>query len=115
MTNVLVVIPEEIERDRLARELAGADFRVYACGRFEEARDAIDRLQPDVLVTNLRLNEYNGLSLVMRANERCPEAKKVICTPFDDPVHRREAVMYGAAFLHAEQPSHYALISAFAD
>jgi DNA-binding NtrC family response regulator len=96
---VLVVMPEEAARERMASDLASADCVVYACARFEEARDALDRVQPDVLVTNMRLQEYNGLSLVLRAADRCPSAKKFVCDPDGDPVLRRDADAFGATLL----------------
>jgi DNA-binding NarL/FixJ family response regulator len=115
VTEVLVVMTEEVARDGFARELAKADCRVFACSTFEEGREALDRgVRPDVLVTNLRLKEYNGLSLVIRANERCPSARKIVCTEFDDPVLRREAMIHGATFVYSEETSPEALMSAFA-
>jgi len=99
VAKILIVTPDSETREQLACEFALDDNQVFACSRFEEAREAIDRVQPDVLVTNLRLQEYNGLSLVMRANERCPAAKKIVYTGHHDPVLRREAVLHGASYV----------------
>ena len=96
---VLVVMPEEADRERMASDLATADCVVFACAKFEEAREALDHVQPDVLVTNMRLHEYNGLSLVLRAKDRCPGAKRIVCDPDADPVLRRDADAFGATLL----------------
>jgi DNA-binding NtrC family response regulator len=98
-TLALIVIGESDVRERVARELAGADCLVYACSRFEQGRDVLDRLRPDILVADVRLEEYNGLSLVLRANAHCPQTTKIIYTRHDDPVLRREAQRNGAAFV----------------
>jgi DNA-binding NtrC family response regulator len=98
-TLALIVIGESDIRERVARELAGADCIVYACSRFEQGRDVLDRLRPDILVADVRLQEYNGLSLVLRANAQCPRTAKIIYTSHDDPVLRREAHRNGAAFV----------------
>jgi hypothetical protein len=94
-----VVMPEEADRERMASELATADCVVFACSKFEEAREALDHVQPDVLFTNMRLHEYNGLSLVLRAADRCPGAKRIVCDPDADPVLRRDADAFGATLL----------------
>ena len=98
-TLALIVIGESEVRERVARELARADCLVYACSRFEQGRDVLDRLRPDILVADVRLAEYNGLSLVLRANARCPRTTTIIYTRHDDPVLRREAHRNGAAFV----------------
>jgi CheY-like chemotaxis protein len=102
---VLVVMPEEADRERMASDLATADCVVFACSRFEEAREALDQVQPDVLFTNMRLREYNGLSLVLRAADRCPAAN-------DDPVLRRDADAFGATMLSS--PTSESLLAALA-
>jgi DNA-binding NtrC family response regulator len=109
---VLVVMPEEADRERMASDLATADCVVFACSRFEEAREAIDQVQPDVLFTNMRLREYNGLSLVLRAADRCPSAKSIVCDPDDDPVLRRDADAFGATMLSS--PTSESLLAALA-
>jgi DNA-binding NtrC family response regulator len=95
----LIVIDESEVRERVARELARADCLVYACSRFEQGRDVLDRMRPDILIAGVRLQEYNGLSLVLRANAHCPRTTTIIYTSHDDPVLRREAHRNGAAFV----------------
>jgi DNA-binding NtrC family response regulator len=98
-TLALIVIGGSELRERVACELARADCLVYACSRFEQGRDVLDRVRPDILVADVRLAEYNGLSLVLRANVRSPRTTKIIYTSHDDPVLRREAHRNGAAFV----------------
>lgn len=98
-TLALIVIGESEVRERVARELARADCLVYACSRFEQGREVLDRLRPDILVADVRLEEYNGLSLVLRANAHSPRTTTIIYTRYDDPVLRREAHRNGAAFV----------------
>ena len=62
--------PEEY-RDIVVAWRAGAPIyladvaQVTACPGFTEARSQVRQAPPDLLVTNLRLEEYNGLHLVM--------------------------------------------------
>lgn len=60
---VLLVEPDDDIASRLTASLIGA-HDVRRCGRFAEAREELQRQPPDLLVSNLRLREYNGLHLV---------------------------------------------------
>lgn len=63
---VLVVEPNTGRRMALQRALAPiAD--VAACSDFVTARQHVREVTPDLLITNLRLDTYNGLHLVAHA------------------------------------------------
>jgi len=63
---VLVVEPNAARRKALQQVLAPfAD--VAACGDFVTARQHVRQGTPDLLITNLRLDTYNGLHLVVHS------------------------------------------------
>jgi hypothetical protein len=57
-------------------------------------------LEPDLLITELKLGEHNGLHLALRARAKSVPAV-VIGEP--DPVLERDAFQLGAMFLHAAE------------
>jgi CheY-like chemotaxis protein len=60
---VLLAEPDDDIAVRLAASLQGVhDVRRF--GTFHEAREQLQQQPPDLLVSNLRLSEYNGLQLV---------------------------------------------------
>jgi hypothetical protein len=61
--HVLIVEPDAFLSRRL-KEASGVSTRVTTCPDFPSGRERLMLDRPDFLVTNLRLNEYNGLHLL---------------------------------------------------
>ena len=74
-------------------------FVVDACDTFDDARRKLTEQPPDVLLTDLRLGAYNGLQLVILANELHPPRVTVVMSAYDDPTLREEADRCGARYL----------------
>jgi DNA-binding NtrC family response regulator len=66
---------------------------------FLDAKRALTSVRPSVLVTAVRLREYNGLHLVSRARARWPGLPTLVTCDADDPVLHREAQRFGATFV----------------
>jgi DNA-binding NarL/FixJ family response regulator len=95
---VLVVEPNAGRRMALQRALAPvAD--VAACSDFVTARQHVRQATPDLLITNLRLDTYNGLHLVAHAG---PPTRAVVYMDPPDPGLLRVAQAAGA-FVEAPQ------------
>jgi two-component system response regulator RegA len=82
-----------------AKWLADTGRCVFACRNFQEARAFLASHTPDMLVTDIRLNDYNGLQLVLQLLEKQPDAVCVVITGYDDTVLRREAEQMRATYL----------------
>jgi len=63
---ILIVDDEKHTRDGLRRLLEN-DYDVYVAGDFAGAMDALEREQVDVLLTDLRLGNEDGMTLIDRA------------------------------------------------
>ena len=87
----LIVEGDTLAREVMARWLAESGHRVVACGSFEEAKAYLAGHTPDLLVTDIRLRDYNGLHLVMEMRDRQPAVSCLVFTDHDDPVLRGEA------------------------
>jgi hypothetical protein len=68
---------------------------VHVCRDFSSARARLLNQPPDLLVTNVRLHEYNGLHLVHLAT---PHTRCVVYSPHDDLVIAREVQAAGAFY-----------------
>jgi DNA-binding response OmpR family regulator len=95
----MVVDDEPSVLATLARLVSAWGFRTLAFGTFEEARKALSLQNPDALVTDVRLGDYNGLQLVHIVKQRNPNTIVVAVSGIDDPVLRVEAANAGAAYL----------------
>ena len=95
----LVVDDDPFVQEVLARWLAETGRTAMACRTFEEAKAWLAEHNPDLLVTDIRLQGHNGLQLVMVLMNRKPDASCVVVTGHDDPVLRREAEHLHARYL----------------
>jgi two-component system response regulator HydG len=96
---ILLVDDDEITGDALAQVLAAAGYQVAYASSFEEAREYLKADTPDLLITDLRLGDFNGLQLLVRCLSEYPNMPRILLTGFPDPVLAEEARRYGAVYL----------------
>jgi DNA-binding NtrC family response regulator len=93
---VLIVDDDGATRRGLVQLLAQAGYETTAVGTFDEARRIIGATPPDLLITDIRLEAYNGLQLILNSPRTIPT---IVITGFADPVLEAEARRGGAAYL----------------
>jgi FixJ family two-component response regulator len=93
---VLIVEDHEATRQGLRALLTNAGYEVEAAGGFSEARRALSEHAPDLLITDLRLGEYNGLQLVAAVPLGIPS---IVVTGFPDAVLGADALKLGAHYI----------------
>ena len=93
---VLIVDDDGSTRRGLVQLLVQAGYDATAVGTFEEARRIISGTPPDLLITDIRLEEYNGLQLILNSPRTIPT---IVITGFADPVLEAEARRGGAAYM----------------
>jgi DNA-binding response OmpR family regulator len=94
----LVVEPSVPETLFLVSSLSDLGFRVTLTDNFTDARAGL-MSAPTLLVTELRLGEYNGLHLVFRAKSIRSDMAAIIRTQIADPLLQLEAERMGATFV----------------
>ncbi len=97
-TPVLVVEPSLGDVLMLVPVLSALGFQITATESFEEAKRGL-RLPPRLLVTEVRLGEFNGLHLVLRGLSARDDMSAIVTSTVDDPVIRAEAEAMGATFV----------------
>jgi len=101
MKHLLVVEPDAILGQRLQAKCERI-ARATVCRDFLSGRSQLLASAPDLLVTNLRLEEYNGLHLVLLATSE-GVTRSVVHTDRPDPYLIREAQTIGAFFERTER------------
>ena len=96
--NALVVEPSVAETLVLVSSLSDLGFQVTVSDNFRDARARL-MSAPALLVTELRLGEYNGLHLVFRAKSIRSNIAAIIRTQIADPLLQLEAERMGATFV----------------
>src|SRR4029079_19688792 len=93
---ILVVDDQPAIRSGLKQLLEIAGYQVVVAGSFAEGRFALSEAVPDLLISDVRLGEFNGIQLVANTARAIPS---IIITGFPDPVLAAEARRLGAEFL----------------
>ena len=104
--SVLLVNTDRAVLGRLGGLLTKAGYEVATATSFKEARDSLVSIRPDVLVAAVRLGEFNGIGLALRAPTEANLAV-VITDVRHDSVLEQEAVRLGASYVvnPTENPS----------
>ena len=96
---ILLVSPSAESRNRMEQWLEQAGFSTESIATFEDARRRLTATSPDVLVTDVRLGEFNGLHLAIVGRERRPALVAIVIGP-TDAVLAKVAEHHGAIFLN---------------
>ena len=96
---VLLVDTELRVLHDFAEALRCEGYDVLPATSFQEGKRLWMHHHPGVLVVDVRLGEFNGLQLLMRARADRPDLHAIITCPFPDPVLEAEARRFGGDFL----------------
>jgi DNA-binding response OmpR family regulator len=83
----------------LVSTLSASSFQVTVAETFEEAKAVLASRPPAVLLTEIRLGEYNGLQLVLQGKSVRSDLVALVMSPVDDPVLQADAEKMGATFM----------------
>ena len=95
---ILVVDDDQSSRELLARILTSAGHRVTALSDGREAVAMLDAGDPpDLVVSDIRMAEMDGLQVIDAFRERAPETPVILVTAFGNIDGALEAIRRGAA------------------
>lgn len=94
----LIIVDDEWEalkgmRDTLPWEQWGFEV-AGAASSGEEAWLLIETITPDVLLTDIRMDEMSGIQLIDRVHQKYPEIRSVIISGYSDIEYYRKALEY---------------------
>jgi DNA-binding NtrC family response regulator len=100
MRNDGVVLLVDPEHDTLVmfEEVLGDSYPVVPCTDFVAARQRLLACPPALLVTNLRLDAYNGLHLAYLAASLGSSTRCIVYSDQHDPLLTREVHSAGAVY-----------------
>lgn len=99
MFKVIIIDDEPIIRKGLKNIV---NWRQHDCEICAEASDGLEgaekirELQPDIIFTDIRMPEVDGLSMIREIKETVPESKIIILTGYRDFDYAQEAIKLGA-------------------
>lgn len=101
-------------RERLIKLLAD-NSKVQIIGESacaQGALEAIDTLQPDVVILDIRLPDQNGIELLRDVKQRQAHMQVFVMTNYDYPEYRRQSMRAGADMFFNKTKEFEALIEA---
>jgi DNA-binding NarL/FixJ family response regulator len=98
MKHVLIVDDSEQIRERLAALLAESSrIRIVGqAGDGPEALTAIERLNPDTVILDIRLPGSSGIEVLKQIKARHPLVKVIMLTNHDHAIYRQQCRQLGA-------------------
>jgi FixJ family two-component response regulator len=93
---VLIVDDDAEWLSAAVESFSRAGYIAEGAATFPAARQLLESFGPDLLVTDIRLHEYNGLYLLVRAPSNHPKPACLVVSGFEDPVLIRDARLHGA-------------------
>ncbi|EMS70135.1 response regulator [Ruminiclostridium cellobioparum] len=98
MLKILIVDDEIILRKGLSKSISKVkDFVVAGeAGDGLQALKLIEEVEPDVVITDIRMPNMDGKELVQVLSEKYPELKKVVISGFEDFTYVRHTMKNGA-------------------
>ena len=101
---VLVVAPHAEVANTVVRWLTSQGHEASLVKDFVRARAEFDANPPDLLVTEVRLGEFNGLQLAIRAHVHSPTISTIVIGD-DDIVLERDALAQQARYMKTPELS----------
>lgn len=98
MINIAVVDDEERIRLGLAKliELSGDEYKVVGCySGGPELLEHLNDIHADLIITDIKMPQMNGLQLIEKVQQRKPKTKFAIVSGFNDFSFARQAIRQG--------------------
>lgn len=106
MINLMIVDDEKLTREGLLRILPWNDLGigiVEVAGDGSEALAVASRIQPDIILCDIRLPDINGIELAGKLKNMLPECKIVFLSAYTDKEYLKSAIQL-KAFSYLEKP-----------
>ena len=83
MARILLVDDEEHIRRFYSEELADEGHKVWTTATGHELLKTIDSFQPEVVVLDIKLVDYDGLDLLQEVRNKHHDLPVILCTAYD--------------------------------
>ena len=103
LTTILLAEDEDIARENLAHALARAGYGVTAVKTGLMAAEALRDDEFDLVITDMRMPDMDGMQLLAHVKETCPDTEVIIITGFAS-VESAVAAMRNGAYQYLAKP-----------
>ena len=99
MWKVMAADDEAYMRNALAHMIPWQENGCALAGIYDNGRRLIDAMEeghPDIIVTDIRMPEMDGIEVCRYVYEHCPEARVIVLSAYSDFSYAQSAIRYGA-------------------
>ncbi|HTL69515.1 MAG TPA: response regulator [Lacunisphaera sp.] len=103
---ILIIDDEQPIRELLAQYLTACGYAVASAGTEIETLARVDEGSPDLVISDLQLEDTDGLEMIARLKERLPDVPVILLTGvlFDPEVARDVLHKHVACYLEKTSP-----------
>jgi two-component system response regulator DegU len=96
---VLIVEDHDVFREFVLKKITSlfSHCNVVEAQNAEEGLSLIRTMEPDLVITDIRLPGMSGIELTRSIKDLFPETKVIILSLYDDPVYKEQAIVAGAS------------------
>ena len=96
MKKILVADDDDAIRELLANVLRNEGYEIHECKRGGEVLRTVPRLEPDLMIIDLRMPEMDGIQIMRRLNEQGMHVPTILMTAYGTSKAAIEAMQLGA-------------------
>ncbi|GAQ94359.1 DNA-binding transcriptional response regulator, NtrC family [Thermodesulfovibrio aggregans] len=96
MTTILIIDDEQLQREILKTILSEEGYNVYTASSLEEARKIINEINPEIILTDLKLGNQNGIEILNSLPQEPYIPAVIVITAFGTISSAVEAIKKGA-------------------
>lgn len=99
MYKIMAADDESYIREALQRLIPWEMLDCQLCKTVANGQTLIDEIEqehPDILITDIRMPQLDGLDVCRYVHENCPEIQVIILSAYSDFAYARSALRYGA-------------------
>lgn len=94
---VVVVEDEELILNNIVKKIHNLNLGFEVVGKAQDGKEGlemIDRLIPDLVITDMKMPVMDGLEMIKIISSKYPYIKKIVVSGFDDFVFAQQAMKY---------------------
>ena len=94
---VVVVEDEELILNNIVKKIHNLNLGFEVVGKAQDGKEGlemIDRLTPDLVITDMKMPVMDGLEMIKIISSKYPYIKKIVVSGFDDFVFAQQAMKY---------------------
>ena len=99
MIKLLVVDDEIWIRERISKEIPWESVQTEVVGSAEDGQEALEiaeELEPDIIITDIRMPGFDGIELLRELRKKSLDIKVILLSGYNDFSYAKEAIKYGA-------------------